>query len=138
MMEAQQMDLKYLFSIILLWAVILFGIKFIEKFLKTKKSNDKKRKQINESIDEALQLNNDRLEQIIKDYDDLYLDFIKYKKSSGYIFKFSHSKTSNAAPLTFPDFTASYNARLSINSPLDELIMYTPLFIDWNSLSDNI
>lgn len=114
------MDLKYLFSIILLLGVILLGIKFIEQFFKTKKSNDKKRNQINESIGDALQLNSDRLEQISKDYDDLYLDFIKYKKSSEEALKEMEECASKAMEIcnNIIDFDKDFDDKLELWSEM--------------------
>lgn len=76
------MGLKYLFVLILLIGVIFLGIKWIEKFFKKKKSNKKKREEIDSKIDDAFETYSDRLEQLSKDYEDLYSDFIEYKKAS--------------------------------------------------------
>lgn len=76
------MDLKYLFSIILLLGVIFLSIKFIEQFLKTKKANDKKKKDIESKVDKALKTYANNLEKINKDYEDLRSEFLEYKKLS--------------------------------------------------------
>lgn len=62
--------------------VIFWGIKWIEKFFKKKILNKKKREEIDSKIDDAFKTYSDRLEQISKDYEDLYSDFIEYKKAS--------------------------------------------------------
>lgn len=76
------MDLKYLFVLVLMIGVIFWGIKWIEKFFKKKILNKKKREEIDSKIDDAFKTYSDRLEQISKDYEDLYSDFIEYKKAS--------------------------------------------------------
>ena len=81
-MEVVQMDLKYLLLLVLLIGVIFLSVKWIEKFLKKKKSNEKKRKEIDTKIDDAFETYSDRLEQVSKDYEDLHSDFIEYKRAS--------------------------------------------------------
>ena len=114
------MDLKCLFVLVLLIGVIFLGIKWIEKFFKKKKSNKKKREEIDSKIDDAFETYSDRLEQISKDYEDLYSDFIEYKKASEKAIQKMKNYSNNAINICneIIDFDRTFDEKLKLWSEL--------------------